>query len=107
MPENTTYLLRLDHYLIFPSNNVYFNFDSCCSQQQLIKSSRTFYKAGTTTEYGQTYKGWSGNLENWLPKHLAQGSFGTGEVEVQGKRYGLVVVNDTQAKKTTIIIGPD
>ncbi len=98
-------------FLIPPINSTgaYFNFNSCCSEQQFPKSSRKFYKAGTTTEDGHTYNGlnsWGGILENWLPSHLEQGSFGDAEVKVRGKRYDLVVVNDTKTKETTIIIFP-
>ncbi len=98
-------------FLIPPINSIgaYFNFNSCCSEQQFAKSSRKFYKAGTTTEDGHTYNGlnsWSGILGNYLPSHLEQGSFGDAEVKVRGKLYNLTVVNDTKAKKTTIIIFP-
>lgn len=91
--------------LIFPQNSVYFHFDSCCSQQQLPKSSRTFYNAATTTQYD--YENWCGfDWVRYFPEHLTQGSFGGGVVKVQGKLYSLAVVNDTKSKKTTIIICP-
>ncbi|RYG63051.1 hypothetical protein EON64_16715 [archaeon] len=87
---------------------VYFHFNSCCSQQQFAKSSSTFYKAGTILQYGRTYVNWSGPFwKAYFPEHLSQGSFGDAEVRVQGKTYVLQIVNDTKAKKTTIIMGPN
>ncbi|RYX80941.1 hypothetical protein EON83_26390 [bacterium] len=92
---------------IYKNDSFYFNLDSCCSEQQFGKASRTFYKAGAITKDGQTYDEWGGILiGNYLPLHLAQGSFGDAEVKIQGKPYIFTVVNETQAKKTTIIITP-